>query len=71
VFPGHQPRDRDNLWRLLVVITARKAAHQIRDETHQKRGGAAMVAKRLGCVTRTVKRKLGVIRAIWEKEGEA
>jgi DNA-directed RNA polymerase specialized sigma24 family protein len=31
--------DRHNLWRLLVVITARKAAHLVRDEGRQKRGG--------------------------------
>jgi DNA-directed RNA polymerase specialized sigma24 family protein len=33
--------DRDSLWRLLVVITARKASHLRRDERRQKRGGAA------------------------------
>jgi RNA polymerase sigma factor (sigma-70 family) len=37
-FPDLQ--DRDNLWKLLVVLTARKACHLIRDETAQKRGGA-------------------------------
>jgi DNA-directed RNA polymerase specialized sigma24 family protein len=31
--------DRDGLWRLLVVITARKAAHLRRDEGRHKRGG--------------------------------
>ncbi len=31
--------DRDGLWRLLVVITARKASHLRRDEARQKRGG--------------------------------
>jgi DNA-directed RNA polymerase specialized sigma24 family protein len=31
--------DRDSLWRLLVVMTARKAAHLRRDEGRQKRGG--------------------------------
>jgi DNA-directed RNA polymerase specialized sigma24 family protein len=31
--------DRDNLWSLLVVITARKAMRRVRDETAQKRGG--------------------------------
>jgi DNA-directed RNA polymerase specialized sigma24 family protein len=36
-FPGLL--DRDSLWRLLVVITARKAAHFVRDETRLKRGG--------------------------------
>jgi len=29
--------DRDGLWKLLVVLTARKAAHLIRDEKRQKR----------------------------------
>jgi DNA-directed RNA polymerase specialized sigma24 family protein len=32
--------DRDSLWRLLVVITARKAAHLKRDAGRKKRGGA-------------------------------
>jgi DNA-directed RNA polymerase specialized sigma24 family protein len=31
--------DRDNLIRLLVVVTARKVAHLLRDERCQKRGG--------------------------------
>jgi DNA-directed RNA polymerase specialized sigma24 family protein len=34
-----QLNDRDNLWRLLVVLTARKASHLLRDEGRQKRGG--------------------------------
>jgi DNA-directed RNA polymerase specialized sigma24 family protein len=38
---GRFPRldDRDNLWRLLVTFTARKAFDQVRDERTQKRGG--------------------------------
>jgi DNA-directed RNA polymerase specialized sigma24 family protein len=32
--------DRDNLWRLLVVITARKVADEIAHQHRQKRGGA-------------------------------
>jgi len=32
-------RDRDNLWKLLVVLTARKACHLLRDEQRLKRGG--------------------------------
>jgi len=118
-----QLSDRDSLWRLLVTITARKAAHQIRDEARIKRGGTAKttdaeadwagllsrepspefaaevaedcrrllarlgdqelekvallrmegytveeVAERLGCAPRSVKRKLALIRTIWEKE---
>jgi len=35
--------DRDDLWQLLVLLAARKAAHLIRDETRQKRGGGAVV----------------------------
>ena len=34
-----QLRDDDNLWPLLVVITARKAMHRLRDATARKRGG--------------------------------
>jgi DNA-directed RNA polymerase specialized sigma24 family protein len=33
--------DRDSLWRLLVVLTARKAAHLKRDAGRKKRGGLA------------------------------
>jgi DNA-directed RNA polymerase specialized sigma24 family protein len=31
--------DRDDLWRLLVTITARKAASSVRHQTRKKRGG--------------------------------
>src|SRR5207237_6705167 len=34
-----QLSDRDNLWQLLVVMTARKAHHLVRDQRRQKRGG--------------------------------
>ena len=39
---GKFPRlnDRNNLWSLLVVITARKVSHRLRDRSAQKRGGA-------------------------------
>jgi DNA-directed RNA polymerase specialized sigma24 family protein len=122
--------DRGSLWRLLVVMTARKANQLRRHEGRQKRGGALLpvaemageededsllgqllsreptleiaaqmseacarmlgqlgddklrqvallrmegytvedVAARLGCVARSVKRKLHLIRNIWEKE---
>ena len=119
-----QLADRESLWRLLVTLTARKAARQVRDEGRQKRGGGASpvadaeaalaealsrepspdfaagvveecrrlldrlgdrdleavallrmeghsvaeVAGRLGCAPRTVKRKLALIRTVWEKE---
>jgi DNA-directed RNA polymerase specialized sigma24 family protein len=35
--------DRDNLWKLLVVLTARKACHLLRDEKRLKRGGGRAV----------------------------
>jgi DNA-directed RNA polymerase specialized sigma24 family protein len=34
--------DRESLWRLLVTITARKAAHLVRDQGRIKRGGGAV-----------------------------
>lgn len=34
--------DRDDLWRVLVTLTVRKAAHQVRDQQRQKRGGGAV-----------------------------
>jgi DNA-directed RNA polymerase specialized sigma24 family protein len=40
-FPDLQ--DRDNLWKLLVVLTARKACRLMRDERRMKRGGAQPV----------------------------
>jgi DNA-directed RNA polymerase specialized sigma24 family protein len=122
--------NRDNLWRLLVVMTARKAANLRRDEGRYKRGGGKQalrdeapeespevllqqvlsreptpeqvvqmreecerllrglgddelrtvalwrlegytieeIAARLGCVERSVKRRLRLIRSIWERE---
>jgi DNA-directed RNA polymerase specialized sigma24 family protein len=118
--------DRDSLWRVLVVITGRKAYHLVRDESRQKRGGPAggpadeqdlaevlsrepspefaaqvaedcerllrslgdpelrsvallkmegytngEVARQLGFSARSVKRKLQLIRRLWEKEDTA
>jgi DNA-directed RNA polymerase specialized sigma24 family protein len=40
--------DRDNLWRLLVVITARKAANLKRDANRQKRGGGRADGESVG-----------------------
>jgi DNA-directed RNA polymerase specialized sigma24 family protein len=37
-----QLADRDDLWRLLVTLTARKAFDQVRDEHRLKRGGGAV-----------------------------
>jgi DNA-directed RNA polymerase specialized sigma24 family protein len=36
-------RGRDELWRLLVVITARKVIGQVKHEARQKRGGGRIV----------------------------
>src|SRR5262245_4854424 len=120
--------DRDGLWRLLVVVTARKASHLRRDQGREKRGGGLLVeaggaeggegllagalsrepdpafaalaaeehrrlmealaddelravalrrmqgesveliAEQLGYAPRSIKRKLRLIRGIWEKE---
>ncbi len=35
--------DRDSLWHLLVMLTARKASHQRRDECRLKRGGGVSI----------------------------
>ncbi|HEV3262865.1 MAG TPA: ECF-type sigma factor [Gemmataceae bacterium] len=40
-----QLRDRDNLWRLLVVITARKAIKLLKHENRQRRGGGAVLGE--------------------------
>ena len=37
--------DRDDLWRLLVVITARKAQDQLQRRRAQKRGGGAVISE--------------------------
>jgi RNA polymerase sigma factor (sigma-70 family) len=37
-----QLNDRDNLWRLLVVITARKALDQLAHEHRKRRGGGTL-----------------------------
>jgi DNA-directed RNA polymerase specialized sigma24 family protein len=37
--------DRDDLWRLLVVITARKAGAQAQRETRKKRGGGRVIGE--------------------------
>ena len=40
-----QLNDRDELWHLLVTITARKAQRLIRDQSRQKRGGGALLGE--------------------------
>jgi DNA-directed RNA polymerase specialized sigma24 family protein len=40
-----QLADRDDLWRLLVTLTARKAFDQVRDEHRLKRGGGAVLGQ--------------------------
>jgi DNA-directed RNA polymerase specialized sigma24 family protein len=129
-----QLADRDDLWHILVTLTARKALQLIRDAQRQKRGGGAVldeaalnaglgtsgdpsgleqvigheptpefaaqvaeeyqlllsqlgdpdlrkvalwkmeaysnkeIAAKLGCVLRTVERKLALIRSLWSQE---
>jgi DNA-directed RNA polymerase specialized sigma24 family protein len=48
---GHFPQlaDRDNLWRLLVTITVRKAVDLINHEGRQKRGGGAVQSEAALC----------------------
>jgi DNA-directed RNA polymerase specialized sigma24 family protein len=43
-----QLADRDNLWHLLVTITARKALQLVRHEQRQKRGGGAVLGESKG-----------------------
>jgi DNA-directed RNA polymerase specialized sigma24 family protein len=121
-----QLSDRQDLWQILVLLTARKTSHLLRDERAQKRGGGmvrqlsalgdhpgvrelvgreptpefaaevaeelrqrlealgdsslravalakmegctnAEIAARLGVVERTVERRLGLIRRLWEE----
>jgi DNA-directed RNA polymerase specialized sigma24 family protein len=45
-----QLNDRNDLWRILVVLTVRKALEQRRDLTRQKRGGKAPAGTRRGLV---------------------
>jgi DNA-directed RNA polymerase specialized sigma24 family protein len=42
-----QLHDRDNLWKVLVVITARKVSHLRRDQHCQKRGGGPAAVGRV------------------------
>jgi hypothetical protein len=42
-FPNLQ--DRDNLWKVLVVLTARKALRLVQHERRQKRGGGKVLAE--------------------------
>jgi DNA-directed RNA polymerase specialized sigma24 family protein len=128
---GRFPRleDRDDLWKLLMTITARKAINQMRRDHRLKRGGGRVVAtatlaeddgdplaqfvgpeptpevaalvadevrrllglledgdqriiaqmklecysneeiaNKLGCALRTVERKLGIVRKVWNEE---
>lgn len=129
-----QLADRDDLWQVLVMLTARKASNQLKHDRRQKRGGGLVrgesvfqfnaeeragidaivgseptpefagevteecrrlfdllndetlrtvaqykmegctndeIAAKLGVKTRTIERKLALIREIWTEEGEA
>ncbi len=73
-----QLNDRDDLWHLLVTITARKA-QRLFDQLPEEDLRAIAVLKmeghmidemsaKLGCSLATIERKLKVIRAVWEKD---
>jgi DNA-directed RNA polymerase specialized sigma24 family protein len=49
--------DRGGLWRLLVVITARKAAHLVRDEARQPRVVGAAAESEDGLLDRVLSRE--------------
>ena len=56
-----QLNDRDELWHLLVTITARKAQRLIRDQSRQKRGGGAVLGESaIFLPDATGKRSLGI-----------
>ncbi len=56
-----QIQDRDNLLRLLMVITARKAAHLLRDQGRQKRGGGQSTSYRGGDEAVNVEQVIGPV----------
>ena len=132
---GHYPdlNDRNSLWRLLAVITARKASRLLRNDSRKKRGGGKIpkcsnmvgndnpfglqhifsqepnpalvvlmadectsllrrlkdnklenvalwrmegytieeIAQKLNVVPRSIKRKLRIIRDLWQKEADS
>ncbi|HEV3025154.1 MAG TPA: ECF-type sigma factor, partial [Pirellulales bacterium] len=42
---GFDAPNDNNIWRLLVVITARKALHAIRDQHRLRRGGGQILSE--------------------------
>ena len=56
--------DRDNLWSLLVVITARKAQHRIRDMLAQKRGGGQVRGESVFAGNGTTAERVGIDQVI-------
>jgi ECF sigma factor len=54
-----QLADRENLWRVLAVITARKAAHQKRGANREKSGGRAVLSS-----TTTSKINIGAVEVV-------
>jgi len=58
---GRYPQlaDRDDLWRLLVVITAHKAMHLVRDARRLKRGGPPDAALGPGAEEATLSQIIG------------
>lgn len=55
-----QLEDRHDLWRLLVTITARKAAHQVRRDMQQKRGSGSVRGESVFAGAREPERAFGI-----------
>lgn len=59
-----QLEDRDNLWSLLVVITARKARRRLRSAMTQKRGGGEVRGESIFLVTNDDEAAAGINHVI-------
>lgn len=55
-----QLEDRHDLWKLLVTITARKAAHQVRRDMQQKRGSGNVRGESVFVGVGDTERNLGI-----------
>ena len=58
--------DRDDLWRLLVTVTSRKAFHLRRDEKRPKRGGGEVLS--LGELSGPASEREAVLEQILDRE---
>ncbi|MDP6446247.1 MAG: sigma-70 family RNA polymerase sigma factor [Pirellulaceae bacterium] len=60
--------DRDDLWRVLLSITRRKAIDQVRRQQRQKRGGAELEQAESVSLDQLVADKLGPIQSLIDLE---